>query len=265
MDVAGDPAFPERPAWEFARDRGIPVTTHAGVWGYNPDVPPRLLRRYGLLLATTTYVHAATMSDASYELIADSGGSVSVAAESEMHGGQGYPPTAALRRHGITTSLSVDTVVWMSGDLFAAMRATLGADRALAHLRAHAQGETLTSNALRTEDVLAHATLDGARAMGEAGAIGSITPGKRADLVVLDTTTASMSPLVDPVAAAVLQAGRAEVDTVLVDGRVLKHRGRFVDGRLQRARRLADASRDRLLAGLGPRALREALDPRRPD
>ena len=261
MDWTGDPAFPERPAWEFARDRGLPITSHTGVWGFNPDAPVTLLRDQGLLLPTTTYVHAATMSTESYQLIAQSGASVSVAAESELHGGQGYPPTAALRAAGINTSLSVDTVTWFNGDLFAAMRATLAADRGLAHQQAHARGATVARNEMRVTDALRHATLDGARALGLEDQIGSLTPGKQADVVVLSGRAASMTPLTNPVGAAVLQASRADVDTVLVAGRLLKHRGQLSDQHLLRsAREGADRSRDRLLTALGV-DLQDVLDP----
>ena len=64
--------------------------------------------------------------------------------ESEQSAGQGYPPTWQLRRHDIPVSLSMDTSVWWSGDLFSAMRTTLGADRSREHLEAHAAGETVT-------------------------------------------------------------------------------------------------------------------------
>ena len=83
-------------------------------------------------------MHAATLSPDSYQRIAATGGSVSVSTESEQSAGQGYPPTWALRRHGIPVSLSMDTCVWWSADLFSAMRTTLGADRSREHLEAHA-------------------------------------------------------------------------------------------------------------------------------
>ena len=100
------------------------------------------------------YVHAATLSADSYHRIAATGGSVSVSTESEQSAGQGYPPTWALRSHDIPVSLSMDTTVWWSGDLFSAMRTTLGADRSREHLEAHARGETVTHAALRAEHVV---------------------------------------------------------------------------------------------------------------
>ena len=129
FDVTGDPAFPERAAFEVARELGVPVTTHAGVWGATNDDGIRLMHEGGFMTPETIYVHAATLTRDSYNRIAATGGSASVSTESEQSAGQGYPPTWRLREHGIPVSLSMDTSVWWSGDLFSAMRTTLGADR----------------------------------------------------------------------------------------------------------------------------------------
>ena len=76
----------------------------------------------GFATPRNVYVHAATLSEDSYQRIAASGGSVSVSTESEQSAGQGYPPTWTLRSYDIPVSLSMDTSVWWSGDLFSAMR-----------------------------------------------------------------------------------------------------------------------------------------------
>ena len=144
FDVLGDPGFPERPAFELARELGLPVTTHAGVWGATNDDGIRLMHENGFATPDTVYVHAATLDTDSYLRIAASGGSVSVSTESEQSAGQGYPPTWQVRRFDIPVSMSMDTSVWWSGDLFSAMRSTLGADRAREHLEAHVAGETIT-------------------------------------------------------------------------------------------------------------------------
>ena len=166
FDVTGDPEFPEKAAFEVARELGVPVTTHAGVWGATNDDGIRLMHEHGFMTPETIYVHAATLSEDSYQRIAATGGSVSVSTESEQSAGQGYPPTWQLRAHGIPVSLSMDTSVWWSGDLFSAMRATLGADRSREHLEAHAQGETVTNHHLRAEQVVDWATRGGAQALG---------------------------------------------------------------------------------------------------
>src|SRR5690349_9721876 len=132
FDVTGDPSFPEKAAFEVARDLGLAVTTHAGVWGATNDDGIRLIHENGFATPETIYVHAATLSTDSYQRIAATGGTISVSTESEQSAGQSYPPTWQVRRHGIPVSLSIDTSVWWSADLFSAMRTTLGADRARA-------------------------------------------------------------------------------------------------------------------------------------
>src|SRR5262245_20211668 len=112
FDIPGDPSFPEKAAFEVARDLGVSVTTHAGVWGATNDDGIRLMHEHGFMTPSTVYVHAATLSDDSYHRIAATGGSVSVSTESEQSAGQGYPPTWRLRQHAIPVSLSMDTSVW---------------------------------------------------------------------------------------------------------------------------------------------------------
>jgi len=91
FDVTGDPAFPEKAAFEVARDLGLAVTTHAGVWGATNDDGIRLIHENGFAKPENIYVHAASLSADSYQRIAASGGSVSVSTESEQSAGQGYP------------------------------------------------------------------------------------------------------------------------------------------------------------------------------
>ena len=142
FDVTGDPSFPEKAAFEVAASWAS--RHHARrVWGNERQRHPADARQR-FMTPESVYVHAATLSADSYHRIAATGGSDSVATESEQSCGQGYPPTWVLRRHDIPVSLSMDTSVWQSGDLFSAMRATLGADRARVHFEAHANGETVT-------------------------------------------------------------------------------------------------------------------------
>ncbi len=97
FDVPGDPSFPEKGAFEVARDFNLPVTTHAGVWGATNDNGIRLMYENGFMTPSNIYVHAATLSEDSYQRIAATGGYVSVSTESEESAGQGYPPTWMLR------------------------------------------------------------------------------------------------------------------------------------------------------------------------
>src|SRR5580692_11291061 len=223
FDVTGDPAFPEQAAFEVARDLGVPVTTHAGVWGATNDDGIRLMHEHGFMTPSTIYVHAATLTRDSYHRIAATGGSASVSTESEQSAGQGYPPTWRLREHGIPVSLSMDTSVWWSGDLFSAMRTTLGADRSREHLEAHRKQETVTNCHLRAEDVVDFATRGGAKALGLDSVVGALEPGKKADVVLIKNDDSPvMFPLLNPYGHVAFQAQRGDVHTVLVNGQVVK-------------------------------------------
>jgi cytosine/adenosine deaminase-related metal-dependent hydrolase len=266
FDVTGDPAFPEKPAFEVARELGVGVTTHAGVWGATNDDGIRLMYEHGFMTPETVYVHASTLSADSYHRVAATGGSVSVSTESEQSAGQGYPTTWAIRAHGIPVSLSMDTSVWWSGDLFSAMRTTLGADRAREHLAAHAEGETITHCALRAEQVVEWATLGGARAIGREADLGSIEAGKKADLVLLKNDHSPVSfPLLNPYGHVAFQAQRGDVHTVVVDGRVVKYDGKLVGIDLAPVRREIESTLEYLKTEMGEETWQAGMFPEMPD
>jgi len=267
FDVTGDPAFPEQPAFEVARDLDVAVTTHSGVWGATGDDSIRLIHDHGFANDRTIYVHATTLGADSYHRIAASGGSVSVSTESEQNAGQGYPPTWVLRKHGIEVSLSMDTSVWWSGDLFSAMRTTLSADRSREHLEAHTKAETVTHHALRAEQVVHWATRGGARALGMDHLVGSLEAGKKADVVLVKNDASPvMYPLLNPYGHVVFQAQRADVHTVVVDGRVVKSQGRLTDpGQLAAAKAAVGSTVDFLRESLGDEAWRAGMNPEVPE
>jgi cytosine/adenosine deaminase-related metal-dependent hydrolase len=266
FDVTGDPKFPERAAFEVARDLGAPVTTHAGVRGATNDDGVRLMHENGFMTPSTVYVHCATLSADSYHRIAATGGSASLASESEQNAGQGYPPSWRLRQHEIPVSLSMDTSVWWSGDLFSAMRATLSADRAMEHLEAHARDETVTNHKLRAEHVVSWATRGGARALGLDGVTGSLEPGKKADVVLIKNDDSPvMVPLLHPYGHVVFQAQRADVHTVVVNGRVVKHGHRLVGVDLGKARQAVEQTVEYLQGELGPEAWADGMHPEIPE
>ncbi|MEV5205993.1 amidohydrolase family protein [Micromonospora sp. NPDC053740] len=266
FDVTGDPAFPERAAFEVARELGAAVTTHAGVWGATNDDGIRLMHENGFMTPSNVYVHAATLTQDSYNRIAATGGSVSVSTESEQSAGQGYPPTWQLRHHDIPVSLSMDTSVWWSGDLFSAMRSTLGADRSREHLEAHAKQETITHCHLRAEQVVEWATRGGARALGMDATIGALTPGRGADVVLIkNDASPAMFPILNPHGHVVFQAQRADVHTVLVGGRVVKRGGRLVGVDLAAARATVAATIDHLRETMGEQAWQRGMNPDIPE
>jgi cytosine/adenosine deaminase-related metal-dependent hydrolase len=236
------------------------------VWGATNDDSIRLMWDGGFMSPDVTYVHAATLTEDSYQRIAATGGTVSVSTESEQSAGQGYPPTWELRKHGIPVSLSMDTSVWWSADLFSAMRATLSADRSREHLEAHGRGETVVHNKLRAEEVVHWATMGGATALGLADKIGSLTPGKRADVILIKNDgSPAMYPILHPYGTVVYQAGRGDVHTVLVDGQVTKSDGALVGVDLRGAKDAVGNTVDYARSTMGEQAFQESMKPELPN
>ncbi|MEU4097187.1 amidohydrolase family protein [Streptomyces sp. NPDC026673] len=266
FDVTADPDFPERKAFETARDLGLRVTTHAGVWGATSDDSIRLMWENGFMTRDVTYVHAASLSQDSYHRIAATGGTVSVSSESELNAGQGYPPTTHLRKHGIPVSLSMDSSMWWSADLFSAMRSTLSADRAREHLEAHGRDETVVHNHLRAEEVVQWATSGGAHALGLSSAVGSITVGKKADLVLIkNDRSPAMYPIIHPYGHVVFQAGRGDVHTVMVNGKVVKYGHALLDtAPLDAARAAVTETVEYFRTSMGEKEWKAAQEPELP-
>src|SRR4029453_16201842 len=251
FDVTGDPSFPERAAFEVARDLELPVTTHAGVWGATNDDGIRLMHENGFATPQTVYVHAATLHAAPYLRMAASGGPTSVSTDAEQSAGEVYPPTWQVRRYDIPVSISMDTSVWWSGDLFSAMRSTLGADRAREHLEAHVAGDTVTHSHLRAEHVVDWATRGGARNLRRDD-LGRLTPGKKADLVLIKNDQSPVSfPVLNPYGHVAFQAQRGDVHTVLVDGVVVKRDNRLVGADLPAVRAAVESTVDYLRGEMG--------------
>ncbi|MFC3985509.1 amidohydrolase family protein [Streptosporangium jomthongense] len=206
------PAEAARADWLLARELGLQISVHATGTG-----TVEWLHREGLLGPDVMFVHGNGFTDEAMGLIADSGGVASVAPAVESQMGHGLPETGRFRGFGVTTGLGVDTVTATPGDMFAVMRAAFAAERA--------RGGSLTA-----AEVLRMATVEGAAVLGMDGLIGSLRPGRQADVVMLRAGDLGLAPVHDPVGAVVTAAGPANVDTVIVAGRVVKR-----DGRLLRA------------------------------
>ena len=234
--------------WELARDVGAPISVHVGMGPYAGRVSMvSQLNDLGLLGPDTTYIHCNYLSDEEFRLIADSGGKVSIAPSVEMVMGHGTPPTAKALAHGLRPSLSIDVVTTVPGDMFTQMRFLFASDRLLAHEAAFAAGSEEEPALLTSREVLEFATIEGARVCGLEGRTGSLTPGKHADVVVIRGDHSNTYPVIDPVSTVVHQADTRNVDTVMVDGKLLKRGGVLVDADLRRARDLAASSLEFLL------------------
>jgi cytosine/adenosine deaminase-related metal-dependent hydrolase len=147
---------------------------------------------------------------------------------------------------GLRPSLSIDVVTTVPGDLFTQMRAAFGAERARVNAIAWEANVPVPETMLTARQILEIATINGAYVAGVEDRTGSLTPGKRADIVVLDATAINMTPIHDPVAAVVLMADVSNVEHVLVDGEFRK-RDFTLTGDLAKAQTEVQNSRDRLL------------------
>ena len=182
LDTTVNPAFPEAVAWKFAQDRGISIATHAGLFGWDNDAWIGKLHKGGFMKPDVTYIHVVAVPEKYIEFIRDTGGSIIMATCSNCNAGQGYPRITPLHQHGIPIALGSDTDMRWNQPMFDNMRKALDADHAYQHMMAQAAGHLQPFNQLRSEDALKFATLGGARALGLSHQIGSISPGKRADI-----------------------------------------------------------------------------------
>jgi len=190
-------------------------------------------------------------------MVADSGGTVSIAPQVETQMGHGWPPVMKAIEHGLRPSLSIDVVTTVPGDMFTQIRAAFGAERARVNAASWQADVPVPATMLTARQMLELATVNGAHVAGLEDRTGSLTPGKRADVVALDATALNMAPVHDAVAAVTLSADVSNVETVVVDGVVLKRDGKLLAD-TGRARRLVEESRDRLLAAKAEHAARAA-------
>ncbi|MGW1360291.1 amidohydrolase family protein [Streptomyces chartreusis] len=234
--------------WALARELDIPITVHvamgrlAGRFGM-----VKQLNDLGLLGADTTYIHCCYLSEEEWRMVADSGGTVSIAPQVELQMGHGWPPVMTAVEYGLRPSLSIDVVTTVPGDMFTQMRAAFGAERARVNADCWKANMPVPDTMLTARQMLEFATLNGAHVAGVEDRTGSLTPGKRADVVAVDATALNVAPVHDAAAAVTLSADVSNVDTVIVDGVIRKREGRLVAD-VDRARRLVQESRDRLLA-----------------
>ena len=235
--------------WALARDLDIRISVHVGMRLTGVHVNHvKTLGELELLGPDTTYIHCTDSTDEELDLIASSGGTASVAPYVEMLMGHGVPPTGRLVARGVRPSLSIDVVSSVPGDMFTQMRTALVQERILAFTDSP---DVAFAPTLTHRDVLEFATIEGAKACALDHKIGTLTPGKQADIILIRTDQVNVAPVVDPVATVVISADTSNVDTVIVGGRVIKHNGRLMRVDLSRLLDRLDGARDHLLSNAG--------------
>jgi cytosine/adenosine deaminase-related metal-dependent hydrolase len=236
----------------LAKEFGLIASMHQG--GGEAKTPDGWTRldRAGLLGAHVNIVHGNNLSDAQLARFVELGMSFSVTPENEMMQGHGYPITGRLRCLDAAPTLGVDLESALSGDMFTVARMALGMQRALDNaVSRETRGTIPETSTVRAREALSWVTMEGARMLGMADRLGSITPGKQADLTILDATLPNMQPVLDPVNSVVTQTSIANVEAVLVAGEFRKRDGRLVYPRMEeRLGQLARSGR-RIAGALG--------------
>jgi 5-methylthioadenosine/S-adenosylhomocysteine deaminase len=242
--------------WLLARKLGLRIFTH--VVGGNRGLGPEdvvALGEQGLMGPDNVYIHFTNGTNEQMRRVKDSGGSLSIACPIEMAMRHGMPPIQQALDAGIRPSLSSDVETTMAADMFTQMRSVFTLQRALVNERA-IKGEKDLPPLLSARDVIELATAQGARADGLDAKIGTLTPGKEADIAMLRTDLPNTLPFNNAYGAIVTAMDTSNVDTVMIAGKVMKRGGKLVGVDLASISRQAAASRDYLVGKLGwPRSV----------
>jgi 5-methylthioadenosine/S-adenosylhomocysteine deaminase len=221
----------------LARELGLVCSMHVGGGAMlTPDGFPRLVAE-GLIDERTNIVHGNNLADAQLQSLIESGASVTVTPEAELQMGFGDCLTGRLRALNAAPSLGSDVESSLGSDMFTTMRMALQTQRNLDNQTIIARtGKVPERISIASREALSWVTIAGAKMLGLDDRIGSLAPGKQADIVLLDADDLNLLPVVDPVRSIVLHASVANVDTVMVAGRVMKRHGRLAYGALARCK-----------------------------
>ena len=234
--------------FEAARAAGVRFVSH----GVNHRTEKALaeLARANLLRPGDEYIHCTQLSPASWKIIKETGGVVSLSPPIEMMMGHGMPGIQEALDNGIRPSLSSDVDVTFAQDPFTVMRSTLSLQRLMILQRAQKDEKDLP-RLLTVRDVLEFATIDGANALGLGTRTGSLTPGKDADIVILDASRLNVWPLNNAAGSVVNLMNPMNVESVFVAGRAMKWRGALVRVDEQKIKAQAASARDGVVRRAG--------------
>jgi cytosine/adenosine deaminase-related metal-dependent hydrolase len=208
------------------------------------------------------FIHMTGMSDKGWNRVKEVGAHVSLAFPIEMNMRHGIPPIHKMQQLGIEPSLSTDVETNMTADFFSQMRSAMTMQRMVVNEEILASGGYTPPNQwpappagtlplLNVRDVLRYATINGAKHLGLDGKTGSLTPGKEADIIILDATHINVFPVNHVPGAVVQMMERSNVETVIVAGKVRKWKGKLLDVDLGSLRQQLEASRDFIFSAAG--------------
>ncbi|AOS64761.1 cytosine deaminase-like metal-dependent hydrolase [Actinoalloteichus hymeniacidonis] len=251
-------------SWEIARELGVKIAAHAvGSWGMRP-LYDEIAQGSGKVRVgpDNLFIHMTGMSDDTWRRFRDAGAQVSISFPIEMVMRHGTPPILKMQELGMEPSLSSDVETTMTADPFTLMRSAMSMQRMAVNQMVLDQGDYVpptnyptpaegTPELLTVRDVLRYATVNGAQHLGLDGRTGTLTPGKDADIVLLDATALNVAPLNSVPGAVVTLMDRSNVETVIVAGEIRKWQGRMLDANLTTLRQELETSRDFLFEAAG--------------
>jgi cytosine/adenosine deaminase-related metal-dependent hydrolase len=235
-------------AWKVGRELGLPIALHVvGAFGMQPTFDE--LAKAGKFESDCFFIHMTGMSELGWEAAADAGAHVTLSVPIEMHMRHGAPPIQKALDLGMSLSLSTDVECTMTADMFTQMRSVMTLQRMLANELA-LQGKDYPK-LMSVRDAARLATLGGAKGLKIDAKTGSLTPGKDADVILLDATALNVAPLNHAAGAVVTLMERSNVSTVLCAGQIKKWRGSVLGHDIPKLRRELESSRDYVFAAAG--------------
>ncbi|MFF1494431.1 amidohydrolase family protein [Streptomyces sp. NPDC058304] len=231
---------------DVAKELGIGVSVDA-VFGAASSEAVLRWAEDGILGPDVTLIHSTGLTSEAWKAMGETGSTVSLAPTSDAQIGleTAIPAVDEALSAGIRPGLSIDVEVALASDMFTQMR-TLHALQRMRAVNA-AYGTDRQPSRITTHDVLDFATLQGARTNGLAGVTGSLTPGKKADLLVIQAEDLNNMPLNDPIGTIVLGSDPRNISTVLINGEPRKWNGQVLDVDLPALRSAVHASRTYVL------------------
>ncbi|MFF8024130.1 amidohydrolase family protein [Streptomyces sp. NPDC007896] len=229
-----------------AKDLGIGVSVDA-VFGTSSSEAVLRWAKDGILGPDVTLIHSTGLTFEAWKAMGETGTTVALAPTSDAQIGleTAIPAVDEALSVGIRPGLSIDVEVALASDMFTQMRAL----HAIQRMRAvnAVYGTDQQPSRITTHDVLDFATLQGARTNGLAGVTGSLTPGKKADLLVVQAEDLNNMPLNDPIGTLVLGSDARNITAVLINGEPRKWNGQVLDVNLPALRSEVHASREYVL------------------
>ncbi|MEY9122137.1 amidohydrolase family protein [Bradyrhizobium yuanmingense] len=231
--------------FRLARELNLIASMHQGGGpAKTPDGWEKLLEA-GLVGPGINIVHGNDLPDDLLDRLVDLGVSFSVTPENEMIQGHGFPITGRLLKRGVRPTVGIDLESVLAGDLLSVARVALSMQRALDNAESRkASGAIPATTTIPAREALRWVTTEGARMLGREHQIGSLTPGKLADLVIINASDLNLHPVHDPVATVVMQTSLANIEAVMIGGAWKKRNGwLLVDGLETKKELLAQSGR----------------------